>query len=188
MRKLTSMTTLATLTAACLMVSGVLVRAADTENGKNEQRGQLSRKDYKFVREAAEGGMLEVRLGELAKQKGSTPAVQQFGDQMVKDHTKANDELKALAEKKGAGIPTQLGRKEENEIERLQKLAGNDFDKSYAEHMVKDHKKDVKEFQDAAKGAEDAELKAFAEKTLPILEHHSQMAQEMESSVKQAQP
>src|SRR5206468_10411592 len=109
---------------------------------KTDQRGQLSRKDYKFAREAAQGGLLEVRLGELAKQKASNPAIQQFGEEMIKDHSKANEQLKALAAQKGAVLPDQLTRMEESELESLQKLSGKEFDKTYAKRMVKDHKKD----------------------------------------------
>jgi len=189
MRKLTKITTIAVMAAAAtLMGSGTWLRAADADEGTaKEQNGQFSRKDFKFARDAAEGGLLEIKLGELAKQKATSPAVQQFADQMIQDHTKANTELKQLAMQKGT-IPDKLSRHQENEFERLQKLSGKDFDKSYAEHAVKDHKKDVKDFQDAVKDAQDPELKAFAQKTLPIIEHHTQMAEQMESSVKQAEP
>src|SRR6266699_3895865 len=100
MRKLMSMTTIAAITtAATLLSSGVLLRAADETEGtsKTEQPGQLSRKDYKFACEAAQGGLLEVKLGELAKQKASNPTVQQFADRMIADHNKANDQLKQIA-------------------------------------------------------------------------------------------
>src|SRR5437773_4165115 len=96
MRKLANMTSIAAITAvAALMSSGPLLRAAEDDTGKakTEQHGQLVRKDFKFVRDAAQGGLLEVKLGELAKQKGTSPTVQKFGDQMVADHSKANDEL-----------------------------------------------------------------------------------------------
>jgi putative membrane protein len=96
--------------------------------------------------------------------------------------------LKQLATQKGAMLPDQLSHKEQTEFDRMQKLSGKDFDKSYAERAVKDHKMVVKEFQSAAKDAQDPELKAFAEKTLPTLEHHTQMAEQMESSLKQAEP
>jgi len=190
MKKLISITFITVITAvAALLGSGAPLRAAEgtQENGKVE-RGQLSRKDYKFARDAAQGGALEVRLGELAKQKGSIQVVQEFGGQMHKDHAKANDELKQIIAKKGAVIPDELNRREESQFEHLQKLSGKEFDRAYAEQMVKDHRKDVKEFQAAAKNAEDPEIKAFAEKTLPILEHHTQMAEQMESSVKQLEP
>ena len=128
-----------------------------------------------------------MKLGELAKQKGS-PKIQEFGDKMVKDHGKVNDELKHLISQKGATLPEDLNRREEREWEHLQKLSGKDFDKAYAGHMVKEHKKDIKEFETAAKDCQDPDLKAFAQKTLPILQQHEQMAEQMESSVKQQEP
>ena len=191
MRKLMSLTTVAAITTvAALMGSGTPLRAAEGErdNDKTEQHGQLSRKDYKFVRDAAQGGLLEVKLGELAKEKGTIQSVKEFGDRMVKDHGKANEELKQLATQKGATLPDQLSRREEREWEHMQKLTGKDFDKAYADHMIKDHKKDIKEFQDAARDCQDAEVKAFAQKTLPTLQQHEQLAQQMESSVKQQEP
>ena len=191
MRKLANMTSIAAITAvAALMSSGPLLRAAEDDTGKakTEQHGQLVRKDFKFVRDAAQGGLLEVKLGELAKQKGASQTVQQFGDKMVAEHSKANQELKQLAMQKGITLSDQLTRREESELEHLQKLSGKDFDKAYATRMVKDHKKDIKEFQTAAKDCQDPDLKAFAEKTLPTLEHHAQMAEQMESSIKQQEP
>jgi len=188
MTKLMNITTIAVTTAvAALMSSGPLVRAAEDDTGKakTEQTGQLARKDYKFVRDAAQGGLLEVKLGELAKQKGTSPTVQKFGDQMVADHSKANDELKQIASQKGVTLPSELTRREQSEVEHLQKLNGKDFDKAYATRMVKDHQKDIKEFERAAKDCQDSDVKAFAQKTLPTLEHHAQMAQQMESSIKQ---
>src|SRR5437867_4902895 len=122
MRKLMSLTTVAALTtAATLMVSGAPLRAAEGEQGtaKTDQHGQLSRKDYKFVRDAVQGGLLEVKLGELAKQKGASQKVQEFGDRMIKDHSKANDELKQIATQKGASVPDQLTRREEREWEHM---------------------------------------------------------------------
>ena len=149
-----------------------------------EQRGQLSEKDYKFVRDSSRGGTTEVQLGELAAQKAENQAVKDFGQRMVNDHGKANAELRRIAESKGALLPAEMSHKENFEIERFQKLNGKDFDKEYAEHMVKDHKKDVKEFQDATKELTDPDLRAFAEKTLPTLQDHLRAAQDIEASVK----
>lgn len=184
MRKLMSITRIAIITTmGSLLGFGAVVHAADTN-----QHGQLSKKDYKFAQEAVQGNLLEVKLGAMAKEKGANPAVQQFGDQMIQDHSKAIAELKDIAMKKGATLPTQLTHGEENEWEHLQKLSGKQFDKAYAEYMVKEHKKDIKEFQDAAKNAHDPDMKAFAQKTVPVLQQHEHMAQQMESTVKQQEP
>src|SRR5207244_1610464 len=152
-------------TVAGLIGFAATMQAADSLSDNKAERGELSKKDYKFAREASQGSLLEVKLGELAKQKAVNTTVQQFGDQMIKDHSKANDQLKQIISKKGAMLPDQLTRREESELEHLQKLSGKDFDKAYADRMVKDHKKDIKEFQDATKNADDPELKEFAQKT-----------------------
>jgi putative membrane protein len=174
--------TISTITGLALLLSAGLAIGAESE--AREQRGQFSEKDFKFVTDAARGGMSEVQLGELAKQRGESQAVRTFGERMATDHKKANDELKDLAAKKGAILPTSMAHKETSTFERLQKATGKEFDKVYAADMVKDHKKDVKEFQKAAKDSEDPDLKAFAQKTLPTLQEHLRMAQDMEAQVK----
>ena len=149
-----------------------------------EQRGQLSEKDFKFVRDSFRGGTTEVQLGELAAQKAENQGLKDFGQRMVNDHGKANSELRRIAESKGAMLPAEMSHKENFEINRFQKLSGKDFDKEYAENIVKDHKKDVKEFEEATKELTDPDLRAFAEKTLPTLQEHLRMAQDLEASFK----
>jgi putative membrane protein len=174
-------TTIAAVAGLALLFTAGAVVGAD-----RDQRGQLPERDYKFVKEAASGGISEVEIGELAKQKGVSQAVRDFGDRMATDHKKANDELKEIASKKGAVIPAQLSRSENSTMNRLQKLNGAEFDKAYASAMVKDHKADVKAFKDAADDVKDPDVKAFAQKMIPKLEEHLRMAQEMEASVKQS--
>jgi len=144
------------------------------------ERGQLSSKDFKFAVDAAQGGMSEVQLGELAKQKATNPQVKTFAEKMVTDHNKANDELKQIISRKGAVLPATLSRKENSTLDDLQKATGQDFDKKYVEHMVKDHKKDVKDFQDATQNLTDPDLRAFAQKTLPTLQDHLRQIEQIE--------
>ena len=153
-----------------------------TEN--QAQRGQLSASDYRFLEKAARGGLEEVELGQLAEQKGSSEPVRKFGQRMVTDHNKLNDQLKQIASQKGATIPTALSHHENSTIQHLESASGANFDKDYAKDMVKDHRQDVKEFQDAAKKLDDADLRAFAQKAVPILQEHLGMAENMETSVK----
>jgi len=169
-----------TLTAVAGLV---LALSAGTLKGASD-RGQLSERDHRFVKEAAAGGEEEVQLGELASQKGTSPSVRNFGNQMVKDHQQANAELKSIAAKKGAVLPAELSHEQRSTMNHLEKLSGADFDKHYASAMVKDHKKDVKEFKDAAEDLKDPELKAFAQKTTPTLEEHLRLAEEMDNTVK----
>ena len=139
-----------------------------------------------FVRKAAMGGMAEVELGNLAQQKASNDQVKQFGAKMVQDHGKANDELKQLASSKGIDLPSALDSKHQKDMDKLNKLSGAQFDKAYMSHMVDDHKKDVSEFKKQAKSGKDADVKAFASKTLPTLEEHLQLAQTTNDAVKKS--
>ncbi len=134
--------------------------------------------DQTFVKKAAEGGLAEVQLADLAKQKASSPEVKQFADRMATDHSKANDELKSLAQSKNITLPTDLSAKDKALRDRLDKLSGEQFDRAYMQAMVKDHTHDVKEFRQESQSAKDPDLKAFAAKTLPTLEQHLQLAQQ----------
>jgi putative membrane protein len=139
--------------------------------------------DQQFVTKAAQGGMAEVALGQLAASKGTNDAVKQFGQKMADDHGKANDELKSIAQQKGITLPTDLNAKDKAEQARLEKLSGAEFDKAYMSHMVKDHKKDVAEFQKESSSGKDSDVKQWAGKTLPTLQSHLQMAQDTASKV-----
>ncbi len=138
----------------------------------------VSAMDKKFVSDAAQGGLAEVDLGNLAKQNGSNDAVKQFGDRMVTDHSKANDELKSLAQQKGWTLPTEPKAADKSKKDRLGKMSGADFDKAYMRDMVADHEKDVKEFKKCAASCKDSDLKAWAAKTAPTLEDHLKMARD----------
>src|SRR5579872_2887708 len=106
----------------------------------------MTMSDETFLKKEAQGGMAEVELGQLAVQKASSDQVKQFGQRMVDDHTKANDQLKQIAEQDHVKLPTQPGVKDKATKARLEKLSGKEFDDAYMKDMVKDHKKDVAEF------------------------------------------
>jgi putative membrane protein len=146
-------------------------------------RGALSDADRKFVEEAAEGGQMEVELGQLAQQKASNDAVKQFGQRMATDHGKAGQELAQLAAGKGVELPKQPPRKSQMEKDRLSKASGAAFDREYVKMMVKDHEKDVAAFKRASQQAQDPDLKAWAAKTLPTLEDHLKSIKQIESQV-----
>ena len=137
----------------------------------------LSKKETSFVSDAVLGGLAEVRMGELAKQKGQSADVKQFGERLAADHMKANDELKALASKKGITVPTQMSDKHQRTIDKL--TSASDFDKEFKDMAIKDHKKDIKEFEKAEKKCEDPELKAWISKALPTLQEHLRMAEQL---------
>lgn len=143
----------------------------------------LSEADKKFFTEAASGGMMEVQLGQLAKDKAQSQDVKNFGSRMVTDHGKANDELKQLAQQKKWTLPTTLEPKHKSMVEKLQKVSGSEFDKQYMKGMVNDHAKDVADFRNATQKVKDPELKAWAGKTLPVLDQHHQLAKETAGKV-----
>ncbi len=134
--------------------------------------------DDAFVKKAAEGGLAEVELGNLAKQKAQSDQVKQFADRMVTDHGKANDQLKTLAQNKNITLPSDLSAKDKALRDRLSKLSGDRFDKAYMQAMVKDHTTDVNEFRHESKSAKDPDVKAFAAQTLPTLEDHLKLAKQ----------
>ncbi len=136
-----------------------------------------------FMKEAAQGGLAEVELGRLAADKGSSDAVKKFGQRMVDDHGKANSELQTIAQQKNVALPTDLNAKDRALKAKLDKASGPAFDREYMKAMVQDHTKDVKTFQREAKTLKDADVKAFAEKTLPTLEEHLKLAKEVDSQV-----
>ncbi|MCF0069323.1 DUF4142 domain-containing protein [Dyadobacter sp. CY261] len=128
--------------------------------------------DSDFAIEAANGGMTEVQLGEVAKQKGTNPKVKEFGEMMVTDHTKANNELKALAASKNITLPAAPNEEMQKATADISSKNGKDFDKAYIDQMVKDHQKTVELFEDGQKNVKDPEIKAFIDKTLPVLKSH----------------
>lgn len=140
--------------------------------------------DSDFMMKAAQGGLAEVDMGNMASSKATNADVKKFGDRMVTDHSKANDELKQLAATKGVTLPTAVSDEQKKAMDEMTAKSGKDFDKFYMDDMVKDHEKDVAEFEKASKEAKDADLKAWAAKTLPTLQGHLQMAKETQKKVK----
>jgi putative membrane protein len=139
--------------------------------------------DTHFAKEAAQGGMAEVKLGQLAQEKGSSDAVKSFGKRMVDDHSKAGDKLKEVAGKENITLPTDIGAKDQATYDRLAKLSGAAFDRAYAKDMVADHQADVAAFKKEANGGKNDLLKGFASETLPTLEDHLKEAREMMKAV-----
>jgi putative membrane protein len=131
-----------------------------------------SNADELFVMEAATGGMAEVALGKLASEKASSAKVKEFGQRMVTDHTKANDDLKAVAAKKNIVLPSSIDAKHQATMDRLSKLSGTAFDRAYVADMLRDHQMDVAAFRKEAQSGQDPDVKAFAASTLPTLESH----------------
>ena len=140
--------------------------------------------DTEFAVAAADGGMFEVELGKLAEKNAVSKGVKDFGAMMVKDHSKANDELKALASQKNITLPDSLSEDKQKKYNDLAEKKGTDFDKAYVSLMVDDHKMDIKEFEEASKDAKDAEVKAWAAGKLPTLNHHLETVQNLKDKLK----
>lgn len=159
-------------------------KQANADSGKAAAASKLSREDRDFLEKAAHAGHTEVEGSKLALSKATSPEVKQFAQQMVDDHTKAGEELKQLAESKGLKVPTEPAMAQKAKLKVLSARSGDGFDRDYAEEVgVKAHADTVKLFQKAAQSAQDADVRAFAQKTLPTLQHHLQMAQSLHTSM-----
>ena len=145
------------------------VNAADTAQTGGSS---LSDKDKTFMKKAAKGGMMEVAMGQVAEQKAQSEDVKSFGKRMVTDHSKANDELKSIASKKGVQLPSK---------EHSFKWSS---DKTYMDMMVKDHEKDLAEFKEEASGGSDPDLKKFADDTAKMVQEHLDLAKETQGKLK----
>lgn len=138
-----------------------------------------------FLVKAASGGMMEVALGRMAANQATHADVKAFGKMMANDHTTANEELKKLAEAKKISLPAIVGEDHQKHIDKLSDLKGAEFDREYMRLMVEDHEEDVEDFREAAQSNEaDAEVKAFASKTLTVLEKHLERARQINETVK----
>lgn len=156
----------------------------DTMSGANKMSSTPASQDaIDFAKKAAIGGMMEVQLGQLAQQKASNQRVKDFGQMMVTDHSQANDQLKNVASQTNIQLPTSLDDDHQKKVNDLSNKSGKDFDKAYMSMMVDDHKKDIKEFQDAAKNLKDQQVKDFATNTLPVLQKHLDSATTINKAV-----
>ena len=160
---------------------------AHQENAPAKQKQATHRAntggDEKFMRDAAEGSVSEIDLGKLAQEKGQSERVKEFGKRMVGDHTKANEELKQIADREHINLPTNVYTKDANIHRRLQKMRGAEFDKAYAETMVRDHQEDIAKFKQEATGGQKSSLQQYAQQTLPTLESHLKEAQQLRATV-----
>lgn len=144
----------------------------------------LSAYDKTFLTKAADAGSTEIAASKIAATKGTNEAVKTFAASMVSDHSTVADELKQLATSKGLTPSEELSQPHQAEISKLSALEGPKFDTEYAQKIgVAAHTDAVKLFTDASKKANDPDVKAFAAKTLPALQHHLQMAKQLNSTV-----
>jgi putative membrane protein len=161
----------AVLTAICIVAGSVVASA---------QPATLSNADKQFMKMAADANMTEAHVGQMAQDQGATDAVKDFGKTLVGDHTKAYQDLQAVATKTGENIPDGIDVKRMPAVESLAKLKGPAFDRAFARYEVQDHQKAIAAFKREADKGENADVKAYAQTTLPTLESHLKQAQELE--------
>lgn len=166
------------------------VEKADSANKANMQDSAgaggmtADQETIDFLVKAADGGMAEVQLGELAQQKATNASVKDFGAMMVKDHTMANDQVKALAAQRNITLPATIGDDNKKKADDLAKKSGKDFDKAFMSTMVSDHEKTIDLFKSGAEKSNDPDVKTFANNTLPKLQHHLDSARAIQKAVK----
>jgi putative membrane protein len=156
----------------------------DTSAGKEAKKGKLAGQDLKFMREMTQANLAEVQAGKMAASKASSGEVKKYGQHMVDDHGKALSEARSLAKAKGVQAPSQPAKKHQAAMKKLEKEKGEGFDKAFMQQMVKDHEEALKLHEDAAKNAKDPQLKAAAEKSVPVIEKHLEEAKSIVSSLK----
>ena len=168
-----------TLTVA--MVSALLAAAAGLATAADTG---LSAADRDFINKAAQGNLMEVAAGKLATQRGMSSTVKEFGQRLVTDHGAANDTLKTLADSKQMNLPDTVSPEGNTALGKLESLNGSEFDKAFAQMMVKDHTADIGDFEKEVKKAADPDVKAYAQQTLPTLKHHLMLANRLNAAEK----
>jgi putative membrane protein len=158
-----------------------------TRNVPVQGDNKISRGDRKFIENAAGSGMFEVQVSQLAASKATDPAVKSFASMLVDQHTAANNELVQIANARKVELPAAPPRALRRDIEKLGKKNGSEFDRDFVRNVgIKAHEKDIKMFEKASKDVKDAQLKAFVDKTLPVLREHLAAAQKLPESGKNA--
>jgi putative membrane protein len=166
---------------------GAINSSADTAAAATTDQGATTTLDEnarEFMNKAAIAGITEVHMGELGSQKATNARVKSFGEMMVKDHTAANNDLKALASQKNLTLPTAMDEAHQKDMDDLNKKTGADWDKAYMKQMVDAHEKVIRNFEDASKNANDPDVKNFATQKLPTLRTHLDSAREIHKALK----
>jgi len=144
---------------------------------RGEKGDRQGNKTQHFIKEAAMGGQMEVQMGQLGQQNAQNAEVKSLAAALVRDHTEANQKLQQLAQQKGITLEQSSDAKHQKHLESLQSKSGAEFDKAFVTEAIRDHKKDIAQFEKCQKEEKDADVKAFIDQTLPTLRNHLQMAQ-----------
>lgn len=146
--------------------------SARADSAKAAIPSTVSKADQDFAVNAADAGITEIQAGKMAEEKGMAKDVKAYGAMLVKDHTEANDKLKAICAQKNITLPTAVSSDMQKNLDDLQGKTGKDFDKAFINMMISDHKKVISAFKDEAKNGSDADIRGFADSTLHTLQHH----------------
>ena len=157
------------LTTTCL-AAGLIGMIAGHANAA------LSSADSTFANKAASGGLAEIKAAQQAQEKSTSPQVKTFANQMIADHTKANNELQQIAQQEKLTLPTQPAAHDRATVQGMSSKTGANFDRGYAQEEVRDHQQDISLFEQEARSGRDPALKQYAQETLPTLRHHLEMA------------
>lgn len=171
-----------TALGVCLTAGAAMLGAQDNTGNMNGHSP-----DSKFAMEAAHGGQAEVAMGKLAAEKASDPDVKAFGQQMVDDHSKANEQLMGIAKYESMSLPSGMNAKQKAMYTKLKALSGTSFDKAYVDGMVMDHEEDVTEFKQEADSGTDPKIKDFASQTLPVIQGHLDKIKNIQSKMGSSQ-
>jgi putative membrane protein len=151
---------------------------ADGQTSTGTKTGSSTRTpDQIFLRQAAQGNLAEIQLGELAQKNGSSQVVKQFGQRMVTDHTNLIDKVKSLASSKGFTLPISPSAKDQATYRTLASKTGSDFDKAYITDMINDHTHDINDFEQESNSGADPDIRALASQALPTLQVHLRQAE-----------
>jgi putative membrane protein len=169
------------ITGALIASAPQLVRAQTAPENSTTTKNVSSRESH-FIKKAAEGNSGEVALAEAVKGRTQDPQLRDYTEMLIRDHTQANSELRTIADARGVAWPTTMKEETKHEIHRAETLPPGELDNAMIKHWVKDHKKDIKEYETEAKHVKDPELKQYVTTTLPVLQKHLERAEALESS------
>ena len=169
-------------TLTFILTLGTAIALSPAFAAEKEKSDGASASDKAFIMKAADGGMTEVELGKIAEKNGEKEDVKSFGSHMVKDHGKANDDLKTIASKMNVTVPDKVSAEHQAKIDKMSKMSGGVFDTAYIKGMVEDHEKTAAEFEKARGQVTSEDLKKFIDDTLPVVKGHLEMAKKMQNT------
>jgi len=157
------------LSAALVLSLAGFIGAATQDSDKKGDRD--------FVKMTAENGLTEIKLGQLAQDHSSSETIKKYGQRVMADHTKMNKELMQIAKSLDMTLPEKLDKKRQDQVDKLSKIKGADFDRAYVKDMISGHQEAIMKYEMEVKNSKNAEVKAWAEKWLPTVREHLKLAQ-----------